>query len=1144
MRAIFKAFARNTVFANILLAMIFLAGGMAIAFMVRETFPDLDLDMVTVIVPWPGADPEEVEEGICRKIEEAIESIDGIKHYHTTSRENYGVATIQVDESYDVGYVKERVRNAVDAISTFPPDAERPITEELLFRINVLFLALSSSEMDERQMKEWAESVKEEIRAMPELSQVQVLGTREYEISIEVPEERLREYGLTFGQVSNAVRASSLNLSGGVMRTQGEEIRLRTLGRKYVADEFANIVVLAQPGGDVITLDRIADIHDSFTEDFVKSRFNGQPSVTLGLLRTTEEDGLAIDRAVRDYVDRKRMQLPQDGTMNIAIWGRVAPILEARIRLLLRNGFIGLTLVFIMLWLFLDIRLSFWAGMGMPVSVMGALAILWMIGATINMISLFGLIMVLGIIVDDAIVVGEAIYVARKNGAPPLRAAVDGVMEVGLPVFGAVTTTLVAFLPLLFVPGFIGKLITILPIVVVASLTISLLECLLLLPAHLSHLPEFERDLEKRKRFRRFGQRFHVMMNEGLEWFVAHMYQPFIRQALHWRYVSMAVAVAIALATIGIVQGGFIKFNFFPEIDGIALSSTVEFPDGTPITVTEDAIVKLEEAIQRVGKKAKTVSGKPLIENMFSVSGARIDDKGGAERGNNWGTVRVELLDTAERGIYFKDLIALWEDELGTIPGVESLTFFGDEIAPPGAPIEVWMQGHDIDSLRGAAAKLKQKLATYDGVYQIQDDFRQGKAEVKLHLKPEARALGITVADLATQIFAGFYGEEAIRLQRGRDDIRVRVRYPEDERASIDELEQVRIRTFPSLAALTAQAGGGMAPGAASSMTGMGAQGQGLGGMGQDTGAGLSNMTPAGLAAVTALPGSGIPVVEVPLRSVADLEYGPGYAAINRTDGMRRVIVQAEVNLAKANPNEIVQEIRTTFFEELQAEYPGVVFSFQGEQEELRDSFNSLFISYPLALLGIFIIIATIFRSYLQPLVIMVTVPFGTIGAIVGHMLMGFDLSIMSLFGIVALAGVVVNDAIVLIECINMYIANGESFYDAVQHGGARRFRAIFLTTISTVGGLMPLILEKDFQAQILIPMAISLAGGVAFATVLTLILEPCLLCVLNDFRRIFHWLNTGEWPAPEEVEPARLRYKNTLDDEDETPGSGAKVPA
>ncbi len=1058
MRGIFTAFSRNIVFANILLAMIFMAGSLAVVFMVRETFPAMDLDLITVGVAWPGADPVEVEEGVCRKIEEAVEGIEGIKRYHTTAGEHFGYARIEVEEEYDIDYVKERVRNAVEAISTFPVDAEKPVVEAVTFRTQVLILALYGDDLTEKELKAWAETTKEELRAIPCISQIGIWGDRPLEIAIEISEEKLREYGLSFSEVSTIVRANSLNLSGGTMRTEGEEIRLRTLGRKYYAEEFAKIVVMARPNGDIVTLDRVAEIRDGFVEDQVISRFNDRRSISVVVLKTPEEDTLAIDRAVRAYVERKRQELPEG--MYIEPWAELAGILQARIDLLVRNGAIGLTLVFILLWLFLDIRLSFWAGMGMPISVMGALAIMWGLGATINMISLFSLIMVLGIIVDDAIVVGEAIYVARKRGEPPLKAAVDGVMEVGMPVVGAVTTTIVAFIPLMFVGGIMGKFIKILPVVVISCLAISLVECLILLPAHLNHLPDFRERTGGRRSVRGLGQRFHRFTNEGLEWCVEHLYGPFIRKAFEWRYVSIAIAVAVLLSTKGFMDSGMLKFQFFPAMDGNEITSTIEFPEGTPINVTQVAVGRLQESVKRLAEKTETASGEPLIKNVFSLIGAQI---GRGADGPHVASVRVEILDSAVRGIHTDKLLADWEKELGQIPGVVSQAFFGDEAGGMGAPVEVWLEGHNMDQLLGAAEELKEKLKSYDGIYQIKDDFRAGKNEFKLRLKPEARTLGLTTADLGRQVFAGYFGEQAIRIQRGRDDIRVRVRYPERERREVGDFERVRIRT------------------------------------------------PLGF--------------EVPLVSVAEIDYGPGFASIRRTDGMRRVSVTAEINPERANANELFEDLGAVFFPGLLKKYPTIRIALEGEQQDMAESFASLKVGYPLALLGIFIIIATIFRSYVQPLVIMVTVPFGIIGAVIGHFLLDYDLSIMSLFGMVALSGVVVNDAIVLIECVNAFIARGEPFLDAVRKGGARRFRAIFLTTLSTVGGLTPLIMEKDMQARFLVPMAISIAAGVAFATLLTLVLIPCLLVILSDLRLITHWAIHRRWVSREELEPARNRY-------------------
>jgi multidrug efflux pump subunit AcrB len=1065
MKRVIAAFARNTVFANIVLVLIFLAGGVAVMSMIRENFPEFSLDMITISVPFPGADPEEVEEGISQKIEETIEGLEGVKQYTTTSSENVGTAIIEVKKNYNIDDVLDRVRTMVDAISTFPVDAEKPVITELILKDPVMLLYLSG-DMSERRIKEWSEKIKDEIQQLTEVSHVQIFGARGYEINIEISEERLREYGLTFNMVKDAIRRSSLNLAGGTIRTRGEEIRVRTMGRKYTGEALSSIVVLARPEGEIITLDRVATINDGFTEDPINALINGEPSVLLIVYKTKEEDALVISEAVQQFISQKQQQLP-DGA-NIKIFYDNTEMLRSRINLLVKNGIIGLTIVFLLLWCFLNARLSFWSGMGIPISIAGALVILWAMGGTINMISLFSLIMVLGIVVDDAIVVGEAIYFHRKQGKPPLKAAVDGVSEVGMPVIAAVTTTIVAFMPLFYVGGIMGKFISILPAVVIACLVVSLLECFILLPAHLGHLPDPNASNNNLNPLTRRLELVHRLTSSGMEWFIARIYTPLLSKALYWRYISFCIAISTLLLTIGLVKGGILKFEVFPEIDGFIMTSTVEFPSGTPPDVTKQAIEQIDAALLRLAEHTQTRSGDPLIQERLSLVGQTLEDM--PKSGPHLGSVQAILLDSERRGVHSKDLMFKWEKEIGPIPGVKSLTFSGLQAGPPGAPIEVWLQGRDMEDILAASDDLMDRLRNLEGVFQIRSDFSQGKNEMRLELKPQARTLGLTVDDLARQIYAGYYGDEALRLQRGRDDIRIKVRYTADERSRISDLERVRVRTRNGH--------------------------------------------------------------EVPLISVADISFAPGYSTITRTDGMRRVAVSADVDTNKANANEIFSELSSNFFPQLKQRYPELKVALQGEQKKMRESFESLFVGYPLAILGIFIIIATMFRSYVQPFVIMFTVPFGIIGAVLGHLLLGYDLSIMSIFGMVALTGVVVNDAIVLIERVNENIAEGMPFFDAILSGGARRFRAIFLTSLSTVGGLAPLIMETDLQAKFLIPMALSIAAGIAFATVLTLVLVPSLLTLLSDARLLVHRLRHGYWPKRVDVEPARNRHVDPLADE------------
>jgi len=1058
MKNIIGAFARNSVFANILLLLIFLAGGLATSRMIRESFPEFSVDMIQILVAYPGADPEEVEEGVSAKIEEAIESVAGIKQYTTKSSEGLASVIIEVKDGFETGRVMDTVKSRINAISTFPVDAEKPVITEIIHKDVVLLISLTG-DIPEKQMKEWGARIKDEVKQIHGVSQVGVFGGRQYEIGIELSEKRLLEYGLTFDQVAAAVRKSSLNLAGGTLRTDGEEIRIRTIGRKYTGEELSRVVIIAKANGESVTLGQLAEIKDGFSEDPLYAKINDRPAMFVQVSKTSREDSLKISDVVTAYVTEKQQTLPP--TVSMEIFYDHTDYLRARIHLLLKNGSIGLGLVFFLLWLFLDLRLSFWAGMGIPISICGAMFLLYIMGSTINMISLFGLIMVLGIVVDDAIVVGEAIYVHRKSGAAPLQAAIDGAHEVMLPVIAAVASTIIAFLPLAFVSGTMGKFIKIMPTVVISCLIISLIECLILLPAHLNHLPDLNGE-SRRRGLLGLLSRLRLKISDGLERFVKKCYVPFVTMVLNRRYISFATAVTVLLFSLGLLAGGFVKFQVFPKLDGFVITSTVEFPAGTPSEITERALEDISSAFVRVADRTTTLSGEPMIRQRLVLLGQSLSSSSRSNQGPNVGSVQILLLPSEKRGVHSNKLLIDWEKEVGQIPGAVSVSYEGMQAGPSGADIEIWLQGRNMKSLVAAAGDMERELANFQGVMQIHSDHSPGKNEVQLRLKPEARTLGITVEDLARQVNGGYFGREAFRLQRGQDDIRVKVRYRRDERKTLFDFENIHIRT---------------------------ADGRLL-----------------------------------PLRSVADISYAPGYSTITRTDGMRRITVTAEVDSDRANAQDIFNDLAAKTFPALKRKYDGLYIAMQGSKKSTRESFSSLAVGFPIAIVGIFVIVATIFRSYIQPIIIMITIPFGIIGAIFGHLVMDYSLSMMSIFGMVALSGVVINDAIVFIERVNANLALGMDMFEAVVQGGARRFRAIFLTSISTIGGLAPLIMERDMQAKFLIPMALSIAAGVAFATVLTLVLVPSLLVIVNDCRRLFFRINRGFWPGREEVEPRALQ--------------------
>ena len=1061
MKRFIAVFIKNTVLVNVLMIMILTTGAISYNIMVKELFPEIAVEMFQISIVYPGADPEEVEEGISRKIEEAVDGIEGIKRYRTISGENMGTAIIEIKGGYPLDDAYTDLRNAIDSISTFPVDTEKPIISEALIKDQIIQVALWGDQ-DERVLKEYAEELKDEIQDLPSVSQVNISGAREYEIAIEVSEDKLRELGLSLQDVANAVRQGSMNLSGGTVRTKGEEIRLRTVGRKYRGDEFNDIVVVARPNGDIITLGQLATINDGFTENQVISRFNGEPAIMLGIFKTPSEDALQIVKELRAMMAEKEKEFPEG--LNVTLWADFSEFISARLGLLIRNGLFGLALVFLSLWLFLELRLSFWVTMGIPISLSGGLFIMWMVGASLNTISLFALIMVLGIVVDDAIIIGEAIYVHRRNGDNPMLAAVNGVMEVGLPVLAAVTTSIIAFLPLMFVEGVLGKFVGIIPVAVVAALSMSLIESIFILPAHLNHLPDMKNNPGETKSI---PKRIRAAISNGIDFFIHKIYKPFLGISLHFRYISISLAIAVLMGTLGIVNGGFVKFVIFPDTDSNDIMAQIEFPNGTPLARTTNALQLTEDSLKRLINRLEEESGHQILTNIHVVAGQNGGDQFDRSGGNHLGYIRGELVDGSERDITAQEIMVRWEKETGKIPGAISQTFAGLSQGPPGAAIMIALRGEDQDELLAVSAELKDILAKYEGVYQIQDTFRPGKNEMRLDIKPEARTMGLTLEDLARQVYSGYYGNEALRIQRGRDDIRVKIRYTEDERSQMDDLAQMRIRT------------------------------------------------PQGH--------------EVPFFSVADVRYDEGYANIVRLDGKKNIHVTAEVNTATTNPTQVLNDIAAKYMSGLEEKYPNFVWFFDGPQTDSREALAGLMTAFPIAMFAMYMVIAAIFRSYVQPMVILTTIPFGIIGAIFGHLFLGIDIAMFSIFGMVALTGVVVNDAIVLIEAINTYIAKGVPIFEAISQGGVRRFRAIMLTTISTVGGLTPLIMESDAQAQFIIPMAISIAAGVLFATILTLVFIPCLMGVLNDFRRVRYALWNGVWPTREEVEPARLRNLDPL---------------
>ncbi len=1036
-------FAGNHVAANLLMAFLLVAGALSLIGVTIEVFPEFDTDIVTVRVPYLGASPSEVEEGVVVRVEEAIASIEGIERITSASAEGVGTVTAELEEDADDREVLDEIKAAVDRIETFPAETEKPVVAQAQTRRRVITVVLSG-DASERTLKELAEHVRDELTELEEISQVEVAGVRRYEISVEVSEEALRRYGLSFDQVANAIRRSSLDLPGGAVKTEGGEILLRTKGQRYRGPEFERIVVLSRPDGTRLTVGDIATVVDGFEDSDTASRFDGKPAALIQVYRVGDEGALDVAAATKRYLaEDLGPRLPAG--VHASTWDDDSIILRQRIGLLLRNARLGLILVFLCLAVFLNLRLAFWTTMGIPISFLGGLWLIPQLGVTVNMISLFAFIVVLGIVVDDAIVVGENIYEYLERGMRPMDAAVRGVREMAMPVVFAVLTTVAAFAPLLFVSGNMGKVMRQIPIVVISVLLMSLVEALLILPAHLSGRTSPIGRVLRPVTGALDGVQGRVQ--RGLQWVIDGPYRRTLELALEWRYATVALALAVLLVVGGMVAGGFIKFTFMPKIDADNMVAKLTMPQGTPVEQTQAVLARLETAAFRLAGEvdAGRPEGTPsILRHISSVVGEQPSGRGhgpvtsSGSGGSNIGEVNVELLGSESRDTSSSALVSRWRELVGEVPGAVALTYSAS-LFSSGDAISVQLAHRDFRTLLRAVERLQAILAEYPGTEDIADSFLPGKQELKLDLTPEGRSAGLTLSDLARQVRAGFYGEEVQRVQRGRDDIRVMVRYPEQERRSLGDIEQMRIR----------------------------------------------------------LPDGS----EVPFSTVATVDAGRGYAVINRTDRRRVVTVSADVDESVANANEINMDLRRNVLPRLTHEFPGLAFDFEGSQREQRESLGSLARNFLVAQLAIFALLAIPFRSYAQPLIIMSAIPFGLIGAVGGHLLMGLDLTLLSLFGMVALTGVVVNDSLIMIDLINRERADGTSLDQAIRDSGMRRFRPILLTTATTFLGLSPMILETSLQARFLIPMAVSLGFGIVFATAITLILVPTLYRVLEDLR-------------------------------------------
>jgi multidrug efflux pump subunit AcrB len=1020
-------FARNPVAGNLLMVILLVGGLLAAIGLTAQVFPTIDPGTVTISVAYPGATPTEVEEGITRRVEEAVFGIDGVDRVISRASENLGSVTLELKDFVDADKVRDDAEAAVQQLIDFPPeDAEQAKIVRAETLTDVLTIVVSS-ELGERELRRGAEAIEEELLALPTVSLVSLIGAKDYEIAIEITADSLRRYDLTMSEVANTIRRSSINLSSGEIRAQGGDLLLRTNTKGTTGASFENIVLRADTDGSVLRVSDVATVRDGFIDVDLVNQFNGRESLFVKVQKSETEDVLAIAEEIKIFLAGYS---PPPG-IEVSVWNDQTEILQDRIGLLLRNGLLGFALVFLFLVIMLDLRLALWVAMGVPISFLGAFLFFDAFDININMMSLFALIIVLGIVVDDAVVVGENIIAEQEQGKVGMEAAMDGVNGVFGPVMVGVLTTMAAFAPLLFVTGTFGQILGLVPVVVILVLGMSLIEAFLILPSHLANGGNWSKwPLD----------RMQDAVAAVVERFRNNVLAPAVARAIRYRYLTLAGGIGLLILAGSLVTTGAVRFIFFPALEASSIRATVEFPVGTPFQLTKGATDRLVAAANAVNAELNGVAFESISVTIGGQTrtGGGPGGAGSMTVASHLASVQIELGPEPPRTRSAKELERLWRTEVGEIPGVERLSYVADFFSGQ-ADVEFELAHQDSNVLEEAVASLKVNFESMSGVYEIQDSNSIGKRQFDINLTPVGEAAGLTPTDIARQLRRNFFGEEVQRIQRGREELKVMVRYPEASRQSTADLFDARIR--------------------------------------------LADGT------------------EAPLSSVARVTESRSYSAINRVDGLRIVSVSGQVDEAFTTPSEANAAVMSQFVPALIQQFPGLQIRQAGQGREQSKDLGTLARLTLIALLIIFALMASQLKSYTQPLIILAGVPFGAAGALVGHYLLGYNLSFISIFGIVALSGVVVNDALVLVDRYNNLVEEGWDNAEAVVEASRRRFRAIFLTTATTALGLTPMLFETSTQAQFLIPMAVSLATGIVFASVIILFLIPALVMIREDMR-------------------------------------------
>jgi multidrug efflux pump subunit AcrB len=1012
--------ARNSIAANLLMA-ILLGGGLWCAVtMQKEVFPQFQLDVVEVRVAYPGAAPSEVEQGILRPIEEAVRRVEGIREITSEAREGRGAVFIELVAGQQRMKAFQDIEQAVNRIRTFPEDIEQPEVSLQSEEQEVMEVGLFGP-VSVFALRKLAEQLRDQLQAHDQITQVELGRVPDYVTHVEIPRQRLREYELTLADVARIIRASSEDVAAGAVQTSAGEILLRVKARKQWADEFARIEVVASPDGSVVTLGDIATIRDGFEEEGFHSQFNQMPSVELNIFRVGSQSPQDVAKAVEQTMSDFETALPPGVQWRID--SNNAEEFRRRLNLVIKNALMAVVIVLLILALFLEVRLAFWVMMGMAISFIGGLLFLAMLGVSVNMISLFGFLVVLGIVVDDAVVVGENVYELRRSRDNYLTAAIEGAREMASPVTFSILTNIVAFVPLMFIPGETGKFWGPLPVVVIVVLAVSLLEALYILPAHLAHT----RAGGQRGGIGSWLHRGQQAFSRGFDRAVDVLYRAFLVFCIRFRYIVACTTLAVLLVVGGYATSAHMGMILMPEVSADEIEAGVRLPVGT----TQDQAAKIAEEVTRASVRMFQQ------HNLYEVAeGIKTN-----VRGQNFIDVEVVMKPPDQRDMTANEVIVLWRDSIGDLPGVDQITFEA-ESGPGGyrQDISVDLSHSSIDVLEKASESFLQSVEGFSNTRDVSDNYNKGKVQLDFRLRPEGKALGLTEDEVGRQLRGAFYGSLALRLMRGTNETEVRVKLPEDQREDIYHLQDLVIRT--------------------------------------PTGA------------------------EVPLLDVVDIEQNEAFTSISRRDGRRVVNVSMDVEPKRAI-TQVITALKTEVLPQLRKDYPGITWSFEGSDAEMRQATASLWGWFSLAVAVIYALLAIAFRSYIQPLIVLLAIPFGIVGAVIGHILLGYDLSLISLMGVIALSGVVVNDSLIMIDFANRHRAE-QSAYDAILQAGLRRFRPIMLTTLTTFGGLTPIIFEKSLQAQYIIPMAISLGFGILFSTAIILMLVPCMYLIFEDVKELF----------------------------------------